>query len=121
MVDKAAVKRGDEVLAESEVELVRVIISDVQFPFDSAELTPEFKAEIDNIVTALDPHRPLLRDNIEEVVITGHTDSTGAAAYNQQLSERRAQAVADYLIAVHGFRPDHIIVRGKALFRHPAA
>lgn len=112
VVEQQAVIRGDEVLAETEVELVRVVISDVQFPFNSAELTPQFKAEIDNIVTALDPHRPLLRDNIEEIVITGHTDSTGPAAYNQRLSERRAQAVADYLVNDHDFRPDHIIVKG---------
>lgn len=112
VVEKAAITRGDEVLAESEVELVRVVISDVQFPFDSAELTPAYKAEIDNIVTAFDPHRPLLRDNVEEVVITGYTDSTGSADYNQKLSERRAEAVADYLMSQHDFRPDFIIVRG---------
>ena len=113
VVEQSAVKKGDQVLAESEVELVRVVISDVQFPFNSAELTPQFKAEIDNIVTALDPHRPLLRDNIEEIVITGHTDSTGPAAYNQRLSERRAQSVADYLVSSHRFQPDHIIVKGQ--------
>ena len=112
VVEKAAVMRGDEVLAESEVELVRVVISDVQFPFDSAELTPVYKTEIDNVVTALDPHRPLLRDNVEDVVITGYTDSTGSAEYNEKLSERRAQAVADYLISHHNFRPDFIVVRG---------
>ena len=33
----------------------------------------------------------------EKVEVIGHTDSTGPDAYNQQLSERRAQAVADYL------------------------
>lgn len=112
VVEKAAVTRGDQVLAEAEVELVRVSINNVQFPFDSAELTPAYKAELDNVARMLEPHRPLLRENIEDVVITGFTDSTGPAAYNQKLSERRAQAVADYLMNVHDVQPDHVRVRG---------
>lgn len=112
VVEKAAVMRGDEVLAEAEIELVRVAINNVQFPFDSADLTPAYKAELDNVAKLLEPHRQLLRDDIEDVVITGFTDSSGSAAYNQKLSERRAQAVADYLMSAHDVRPDHIRVRG---------
>lgn len=113
VVEKAAVTRGDEVLAEAEVELVRVAINNVQFPFDSAELTPAYKAELDNVAKLLEPHRPLLRDNIEDLVITGFTDSVGSAEYNQGLSERRAQAVADYLMSAHDVRPDHVRVYGR--------
>jgi len=47
-----------------------------------------------------------------KVAITGHTDSTGPAAYNQTLSEKRAQDVADYL-AGKGISADRMMVSGK--------
>jgi outer membrane protein OmpA-like peptidoglycan-associated protein len=63
------------------------------FAFDSAELTAEDKAELDRIAARL--------KELEFVggTATGHTDSIGDEAYNQKLSERRAQAVVDYLAA----------------------
>ena len=47
----------------------------------------------------------------EMLEVVGHTDSTGPAAYNQGLSERRAQAVADYLIG-KGANAANITVKG---------
>lgn len=62
---------------------------------------------------------PQLNDLAEEVVadgsdvvITGYTDELGNAAYNQQLSDRRAKAIGDYLVA-HGVPRDHISVEGR--------
>lgn len=46
-----------------------------------------------------------------EVVVTAYTDETGSAAYNRDLSERRANAVTDYLVA-HGVPRDHITTLG---------
>lgn len=46
-----------------------------------------------------------------DVTITAYTDESGAAAYNQKLSEKRAQSVADYLVA-HGVPADHITIKG---------
>ena len=43
--------------------------------------------------------------------IEGHTDSTGSAAINAKLSEARANAVRDYLIA-KGFNADHLTAKG---------
>lgn len=37
--------------------------------------------------------------------IAGHTDASGPAAYNRNLSRRRAQAVRDYLVGRHGIDP----------------
>jgi len=65
------------------------------FAFDSAELTEEGKANIEE-------YRKQLRPEIAEAyagIIIGHTDSTGSAEYNMNLSMRRAQAVADYLVS----------------------
>ncbi len=46
-----------------------------------------------------------------EVVVTAYTDETGSADYNRNLSERRANAVTDYLVA-HGVPRDHITTLG---------
>ena len=61
------------------------------FAFDSAELTAEDKAQLDTVAARL---KEL---NFVEGTATGHTDNIGTAEYNQKLSERRAQAVVDYL------------------------
>jgi OOP family OmpA-OmpF porin len=64
------------------------------FGFDSAELTDDARAVIDERVQALRGKARLT----SQMRIEGHTDSTGPAEYNLQLSERRAQAVADYIL-----------------------
>ena len=72
-----------------------IILKDVNFALNSAELTPQSKQ-------ILDENRQVARLKEEpdmKVEVAGHTDSTGSDAYNQKLSERRAQAVVDYLIS----------------------
>ena len=66
-------------------------LSGVNFAFDSANLSPAATAALDSVVSRLQFH------GVKRVEIAGHTDSTGPESYNQQLSERRAQAVADYM------------------------
>lgn len=46
------------------------------------------------------------------IIVAGHTDSSGAEEYNIALSKRRAQSVADYLIAAKGLDPKKIRVLG---------
>lgn len=65
------------------------------FAFDSAVLRPEGKAAIDNEV--ISKLRNVTR--LELVLVTGHTDRIGTQAYNQRLSERRANSVRDYLVS----------------------
>ncbi len=65
------------------------------FDFDSAELSGDAKAVIDERIAALAGKAKLT----SSMRIEGHTDSTGPEAYNLQLSERRAQAVADYIVS----------------------
>ena len=48
------------------------------------------------------------------ITITGHTDARGEVEYNQELSERRARAVADYLIAA-GLPADVFTVEGLGM------
>lgn len=62
------------------------------FDFDSAVLKPAMKAELDMVASKVKASA-----GDEQLEVVGHTDSTGPAAYNQKLSERRAQAAASYL------------------------
>jgi len=65
------------------------------FDFDKAVLKPEGKAAIDSeVISKLNSVSKL-----ELVLVTGHTDRIGSQAYNQKLSERRANAVRDYLVS----------------------
>ena len=63
----------------------------VTFAVDSISISPSFQTTLDQIATSLKTYPDSLVD------VYGHTDSTGSDAYNQNLSERRAKAVADYL------------------------
>ncbi|WP_136254736.1 OmpA family protein [Onishia niordana] len=65
--------------------------SSVTFAFDSSDLTTAAQTALNDVSNVLQQY-PETRVNI-----AGHTDSTGAADYNQQLSERRASAVGNYL------------------------
>lgn len=76
-------RRGDDIVLN--------MPSSVTFGFDSSELTPNARTALNDVATVLTQY-PETRVNI-----AGHTDSTGAADYNQQLSERRASAVGNYL------------------------
>lgn len=79
--------------------------SELLFELDSDALAPQASAALDRIAEAV-AHRPG-----STAVIDGHTDDLGDAAYNQALSERRAEAVALYLVA-KGIARDRLTVRG---------
>ena len=78
------------------------------FPFDSAEITPEAMANLDILGAALLDGR-LSADRFE---IAGHTDGLGDETYNASLSERRAQAVVEYLEANFAISADRLLGRG---------
>jgi len=65
------------------------------FEFNKAVLTPEARAKLDGEVIAR------LRDlkDVRYIIVNGHADRLGTAQYNQQLSERRAEAVRAYLVS----------------------
>lgn len=65
---------------------------DVGFAFDSAELTAHGRNEVSKIAQNLKQ-----QSELSEVVITGHTDRLGSEAYNQTLSQRRAETVRQAL------------------------
>lgn len=63
----------------------------VTFAVDSADVNSQFYDVLDDVALVLNEFDKTL------VEVAGHTDSTGAASYNQQLSQQRAQSVAGYL------------------------
>jgi outer membrane protein OmpA-like peptidoglycan-associated protein len=63
----------------------------ITFKSDSSELDPSFYKVLNSVNLVVKKY------NKTVVEVAGHTDSTGAAQYNQQLSERRANSVAQYL------------------------
>jgi len=75
-----------------------------QFAFDDASLSAETQATIDALIRDE-------RDTNSILLIEGHTDWTGPEAYNQTLSERRADTVYNYLIEA-GIEPSRLRVRG---------
>ncbi len=73
---------------------VQIILQNVKFQLNSRELTAESKDTLNKVATSLKN-----RSDISGIQVIGHTDSTGAADYNQSLSEKRATAVSDYLVS----------------------
>ena len=88
--------------AEQKVKLA----ADTLFDFDKATLRPEGKAKLDEIVSQLGKY------NVEVILAVGHTDRIGSDAYNQKLSERRADAVKKYLIS-KGVPANRVYTEGK--------
>ena len=84
---------GKPVDAEGCTILKVLTLKGVNFEVNSDQLKPESYAVLDEAHTALSAEFPEAR-----IEVAGHTDSTGADAYNQDLSRRRAQTVRQYLI-----------------------
>ncbi|GAB1259239.1 OmpA family protein [Aurantivibrio plasticivorans] len=85
----------------------RTININVKFPNDSAVIPSEYRSEVEAVATFMTEYPQT------SVVVEGHTDDRGAAQYNQQLSERRAKAVADMLASDFNIAPGRISHVGK--------
>jgi len=89
------------------VKAVKVTLEGLSlFDFDKAVIKPSGKQALNELV------KKIQEVNLEVVVVEGHTDATGSNAYNQKLSERRAQAVKAYLVQ-QGVDGSRVFVEGK--------
>jgi len=68
-------------------------LKNVYFEYNQATLVQESHRELDNLVEVM------LENKGMQIEIAGHTDSIGGASYNQNLSQQRADAVANYLVS----------------------
>jgi OmpA-OmpF porin, OOP family len=66
----------------------------LQFGFDSAEIQPQGRKQLDALAAGI-----RLLPETKTVLVQGHTDAAGSEQYNEQLSQRRAVAVRNYLVA----------------------
>ena len=78
----------------------------VNFGFDSSRVQEQYFADLGELADFLKRFEDVFVD------IEGHTDSTGPDDYNQSLSQRRAEAVVDYLISEHGIAPQRLQPKG---------
>ncbi len=85
--------------------LVMNLGDSIEFDFDKAELRPENREILSRIAGVL------ITAEGFTIQVFGHTDDVGTGEYNQQLSERRAQSVRNYLVE-SGIDPEIISVRG---------
>jgi len=93
------VKDG-EILAEG-----RNLVPQTHDPTDHAEIRSDFYDVLNSVVLVINEYNKTL------IEITGHTDSTGSDAHNQQLSEARAHSVAAYFQS-HDVVPERLITEG---------
>lgn len=95
------IKELDEVTAGTGVDVsqtpdgtgILVNLPDVTFAVDSTTISPNMRAVLDNVAQSMITYPNSLID------VMGHTDSTGSEQYNLDLSRRRAEAVANYLVS----------------------
>ncbi|MDR1156395.1 MAG: OmpA family protein [Bacteroidales bacterium] len=71
---------------------VTYVLQYIYFDFDKSDLLPESADELDRLSAYLEKHPDC------DIAITGHTDNFGTEAYNLNLSNNRAKAVASYLL-----------------------
>ena len=83
-----------------------IMPSNVTFDVDRAEVKPQFYETLRSVSLVFKEYDKTTID------IFGHTDSSGSDAYNQELSQRRANSVASYLISSGGLMPQRFIVTG---------
>ncbi len=84
-----------------------LILEDIYFDFDSDKLRPESIQTIDDVLM----HFLTVRSRAI-IMIGAHTDSRGNDAYNEDLSQRRAQSVIRYLIQKKGINPRRLQAKG---------
>jgi outer membrane protein OmpA-like peptidoglycan-associated protein len=93
-----------ERVSENQINLV--MPSDITFDVDRAEVKPEFRSVITSLGEALNAQPSTMID------IIGHADASGGDAYNQALSERRAQSVS-YWLQNQGVQAPRLVAVGR--------
>lgn len=97
----------DAAAAGGASEVPRALSLPVRFDFDSADISPTARAQLDALAEGI----KLLSPG-QVIVVEGHTDSLGSDDYNRRLSQRRAQVVKRYLVQQHGIDARRLIDTG---------
>ncbi len=97
---------GNGTIVNNGNQLIVTLPNDILFGFDSAAVGIQSQQDLRAVAASLN------RYPNSTVNVVGHTDSVGSAAYNQNLSEQRARAVANVLVA-SGVSANRINVIGR--------
>lgn len=84
-----------------------VVLENIFFEFDKATLLPESKEGLDELIELLE-----VNPNVS-IELSSHTDRKGTDEYNDRLSQRRSDAVMNYLINIGKINPDRLTSVGK--------
>jgi len=96
-------------VSETERQLVeggKIRLENVYFETASAKLLPESESTLNEVGSVLEKFVDL------KLEVQGHSDSRGAAAYNQKLSQARAESVRSYLLAHFHLRDENLVAKG---------
>ncbi|MCT8166720.1 MULTISPECIES: OmpA family protein [unclassified Pseudomonas] len=96
--------------APQEAGFVAQVQDQGMFPVGSAQLSVEGERQVRKLASAFTGQRQTA------ILVVGHTDATGNASFNQQLSERRARAVAS-ILAEQGIAPQRMYFQGAGASR----
>ncbi len=99
------VRSSMNLVTTSDMKVVGLKADNIQFDFDQAELQQQGVRELDEV-------GQFLRQNYSAyIVLDAFTDNRGSKEYNQLLSRRRAQSVADYLKKNHRVNPNRVVMQ----------
>ncbi len=98
----------EKIVEQAAREQLPSVDLEVLFEYNSAELTPQAVEALTPLGLALSDAR--LADG--RFLIAGHTDAKGGSAYNRRLSQRRAEAVRQFLIVNFKIKPSSLVARG---------
>ncbi|WP_057939573.1 OmpA family protein [Algoriphagus resistens] len=82
-----------------------IVLENIYYDLDKAEIRPDAAIELDKLVQILKDN-PAIR-----IELSSHTDDRSSDAYNQDLSQRRAQSAVDYIIS-QGISVDRLVAKG---------
>ena len=86
----------------SETEVQINLPGDILFDFDKWDIRPDAEETLKKVADIIKAYKS------PEVIVAGHTDSIGSEEYNLELSQKRADAVKDWLVEKGGINPDII-------------
>jgi outer membrane protein OmpA-like peptidoglycan-associated protein len=117
--------RSTRSLSVSEREEIATIVKDkpkidleINFDYNSADISSKSQPSVQALGKALT--NPDLKGST--FVVAGHTDAAGGEAYNQELSERRADSIKKYLVDKYGINGTDLVTvgYGKSKLKDPA-
>jgi OmpA-OmpF porin, OOP family len=109
-VVQRAVRQAEIAMETAVVEKGRVTLN-VEFDFDKAGIRQTAHEEIGNLAAVMKKYTDL------KILVEGHTDNIGGENYNEQLSQRRADAVKNYLVEKFGIEASRLTTKAYGLTR----